>query len=226
MSDPVESGQDVTEEAAATANPSGQTDDSQRSQAGGFDAESFKADILGEVSKMVQSQKDKRIADLEKGQKANEDRLDRYSAYLEQGLSPQQAKREIAIDDALLRQSEQPTSPQVNSSVLTGSDAKKAASSLLDGVDEATRNQVLEAIANRAYTSADNVAKDVVSTLNLIRSKPVPTEASMPGMGGGAATSGDDALKAEYQRDMNDALGNPAEVRKVRARYRKKGLAV
>lgn len=229
MSDPVESGQSVPESVAATAPPSEQPGVSQNnSQAGSFDADAFKADLLKEVSAMVQSTKDKRIADLEKGQQAHEDRLDRYAAYLEQGLTHDQAKRELAIDDVLLNRDPQPISEPVSPSNLTVEDAKKAASSLLADVDENTRNTVLSSVSGLVFQNQEALNKYVVREIARTASQPKPNPGTVPGPSGSTPPPPNvQELADKYQQEMLAARGKGYAVGDaIKQKYREMGVPV
>lgn len=183
MSDQVDSGGNVQEESVSQTQPSGQTPVSQNNSPAAADvAKAILADPAFQetMRRLSQSEKDRGVARAEAKAEEAITQLQRLAQKL--GASPEQAKqveRDMILDQLVQSyvQGQQPT-PQSVSRELTPEEARARASSVLGGVPQEIRDAVLKEVGSRAFESADDITKFVISQVTSKASKPAATQAN------------------------------------------------
>lgn len=176
------------------------------------------------VRNEFKSLKDKRFAKLETAQEETSSRLDQYEQYRESGLTPAQAKRELAVDELL--QNAQPVQMEVNSG-LTPSEAQSLASSLMGGLSQEAQQVILAEVGSKAFTDANSLSQFVVR--QAAAAKPAGSQATMVTPSSGESGDGQlspEALLNEYTSKVVAARGNPDAIRAINADYKEQGLDV
>lgn len=176
------------------------------------------------VRNEFKSLKDKRFAKLETGLEKNSSRLDQYEQYRESGLTPAQAKRELAVDELLADKNTQPVQTEVNSG-LTPSEAQSLASSLTGSLSQEAQQAILAEVGAKAFTDADSLSQFVVSQAGTAKPGSSATPAT-PSAGESGGQLSPEALLNEYTTKVIANRGNPAEINKLKADYREQGLDV
>ncbi len=179
------------------------------------------------VRNEFQSLKDTRIAKLESAQEETSTRLDQYEKYRESGLTPAQAKRELAVDELLANRKPQPVQQPVNSG-LTAVEAQALASSLTSGLLPEAQQAVLTQVGQNAFPNQEALNKFVVKQSAAVASKPVatPASSSSPSAQSTASPAGSEELTTKYSKDMIAARGKPGEIRAIKDQARKDGVDV
>jgi hypothetical protein len=178
------------------------------------------------VRNEFKSLKDKRFAKLETAQEETSSRLDQYEQYRESGLTPAQAKRELAVDELLANRDAQPVQMEVNSG-LTPSEAQSLASSLTGGLPQEAQQKILAEVDAKAFTDTSSLSQFVVR--QAAAAKPAGSQATMATPSAGEAGDGQlspGALLNEYTSKVIAARGNRSEIRALNADYKEQGLDV
>ena len=176
----------------------------------------------------AQSAKDKRMDRIENKQVVFEERLARYEEYIEQGMTPAQAKRQMKVDDALeyveTMSTSAPIAPQPAKVGSQGSGAEADAQELLTQAGISKDDpEFLELMRS---TPPTKLLKETTSLIvrRVIR-KPMPTGATAITPSGG--TGGSPDLMAQYKAALGRIPeGNKEAVLRLRMEYRKKGLSI
>lgn len=172
-----------------------------------------------------QSVKDKRIAKLESAQEETSSRLDQYEQYRESGLSPAQAKKEIAVDEIIAERNAQPAQTEVSSG-LTQSEAQSLAGSLISGLSADEQQTIMAQVNTKAFIDTSSLNQFVVSQVAAV--KPVSSSAtvSTPSAGEAKGQPSEGALLTEYTEKVIAARGKPDEIRALNAEYAELGLDI
>ena len=171
-------------------------------------------DVKQQVGKR-QSVKDKAINKLEGRVENMEERIERYEAYRQQGMSPDEAKYRMEVDDIIAerRSSEQPAgaAPQPGTPSVDPQ-AVLSATGL-----QANDPDVVKILGQGGDPTA--------ALINLSNQRKVqPNPAGMMPTGGGGTPEQD--LWQQYQNEVAPVRGNQWEVAQIQAKYRAKGLQV
>jgi len=156
-----------------------------------------------ELQKGFQSTKDKRIGKLEGEITKIQETLagvDRYEAYRQKGLSPEDAKRQMQIDDLLNKPAPEPERPG-------------------NAMDWATfQNQLRESGVPDELLGANpqEFAQKLTNKL-----KPASQAAIVQPMGG---SPGEPDLRKAYEAELKKVRGNVTKIVELKNEYRKKGL--
>ena len=177
------------------------------------------------VRNEFKSLKDKRFAKLESAQEETSGRLDQYEQYRESGLSPAQAKRELAVDELLANQNAQPVQTEVNSG-LTPSEAQSLANSLIGGLSQDEQQAIMAQVNTKVFKDQSSLNQFVVSQVAAVKPVPSPATATTPAAGEAKGEPSGDALLSEYTSKVIAARGNPEEIRALNAEYTEQGLDV
>jgi hypothetical protein len=156
------------------------------------------------LNQRVQRHTDKSISNLEKDLAKERDRIDRYEAYRELGKSPEEAKREMAIDEVLSRGAVSPDDKSDLSEEVQPMAPVDVSKALKDaGYDpaDATREQVEFVLTHKNQIEATNA-------LLLRRTSQPPTEPSpstvIPQGGKAPPPKDAEALMAELEELLVD----------------------
>lgn len=177
----------------------------------------------------AQSAKDKRMDKIENKQAIFEERLTRYEEYIQQGMTPAQAKRQMKVDDAVdavermgTSSTEVPHKPPVGNQA--GDGAETEAQELLKEAGIAVDDpEYLELLRT---TPANKLTGETATLIvRRVLRKPNPTGAVAITPSGG--TGGSPDLMAQYKAALaNIPEGNKEAVLRLRMEYRKKGLPI
>lgn len=230
MNDQVTDSQEDVQETDASQAPdsesqAGNSSDSlandQAVQAAGLSEKQIREYVRNEF----QSLKDTRIAKLETATEENASRLDQYEQYRESGMTPTQAKRELAVDELIAARNAQPAPMEVSSG-LTPSEAQSLANSLIGGLSNDEQQKVMAQVNTKVFK--DQAALNQFVVKQVASAKPVATSAttSTPAAGEAKGELSEEALLSDYTEKVYAARGKPDEIRALKAEYHKLGLAV
>jgi len=219
-------------DASQASNNSGESSDEQNSQE--FDYGKLAAalasndtfnDVLG---KAVQSQKDRRFDGLERKQEEQDTKLDRVLTLIDDGVSPQEAKKQVDLEDTIAWVQKQqsgdgtPASEAAPEAVMNIGDSLQQA-----GIDPNSDigKSMLENIGAIKYS--DRAAMDKAVRNEMVRrlTKPAGNPAGAIASAGKSPQPQDDM--AEYQEKL--AAITPGDMRSMlnlKREYREKGLPV
>ena len=202
----------------------------------------------GEIEKNVQKHANRESANLRKRQDALEENtaplLERYQGYVDEGMTPAQARRELEID-ALLKGSapesegsplETDTEPD-NVGALSGDDAKSAASSLLErmGVIGDAKKEILEDVGRRVSfsnkSSLEDAVYDLVDRFNKRQQKMSDSQTPFSDSVADTPPTPDklSELQAAYDKETKAVMqdgGGSGHLIEIRRKYREQGLEV
>ena len=176
------------------------------------------------VARRLQSEKDRRINQVERRQDEFDERLAAYEKYRAEGMSPEKAKQAIEMDDALEYYRQQRKSQAVPQPEQAGNQEVVASGEAMEFLKQAGISEddpeVMQVLRNTpAAKVTGEIAKLVVRR---VTNTPKPGQVIQPS--GGSVPAAD--MMSEYQAKASKLQPGSQAMLQLRAEYRKKGLAI
>jgi hypothetical protein len=210
-----------------TEEPSGGSDDERSSSidVSTFEAALQRIESLESQLSGVQSKKDRAVAKTNKRLDHFSERLDSYQRYIEEGLTPAQARRELQIDELLQGTAGDDTRPEEPAGS-RGKDADVDAETLETLGLGANDPNVIKMLRD-GNTVTDFIRYAGQQRQKQQNRKPQPSTVATTGEGK-VTTSQEElrVLKSQYDAEIQDAVGFPRKIFKIKKAYREKGLNV
>ena len=188
----------------------------------------FQEFVDDRADRRAQSQKDRRIDRLEKRQDGFAERLERYEELRESGMEPAQARSQLQFEDdrAWLR-AERERQENARSSTQSTTGTRQGLSDNVKAVLSqfnvpADNPEVVKVLQGKSETDAITEAIRIGQKLQEVGSAVGASQIAAPKGGTLPVTN----MDKEYLTKIRAAQGNRAEIRRLKAEYRQKGVNV